>query len=49
MGASLRGVGGSWADVFSNVLLFMPWGFLLAIWRAGRGSSYVGDPGLGRC
>jgi glycopeptide antibiotics resistance protein len=35
----LRGGGGSLHDVYSNVLLFMPWGFLLAIWRAGRGST----------
>lgn len=26
-------------DVVSNVLLFLPFGLLLAIWRAGRGSS----------
>ena len=37
----LRGLGGSWADVYSNVLFFMPWGFLLAIWRAGRGRGLV--------
>jgi glycopeptide antibiotics resistance protein len=30
---------GSRADLITNVLLFMPWGFLLAIWRAGRGTS----------
>jgi glycopeptide antibiotics resistance protein len=36
----LRGMGGSWADVYSNVAFFMPWGFLLAIWRVGRGSSW---------
>jgi VanZ family protein len=35
----LRGLGGSWADVYSNIAFFMPWGFLLAIWRVGRGSS----------
>jgi VanZ family protein len=28
------------ADVVSNVLLFMPLGFLLATWRAGRGGSF---------
>jgi len=33
--------GGSWADVAANVLLFMPWGFLLAVWLAGRGRRYV--------
>jgi len=33
--------GGSWADVASNVLLFMPWGFLLAVWLAGRGRRYL--------
>jgi len=38
----LRGTGGSWADVVSNVLLFMPWGFLLAVWLAGRGRHYLG-------
>jgi len=37
----LRGLGGSWRDVFSNVLLFVPWGLLLAIWRTGRGSSWM--------
>ncbi len=36
----LRGMGGSWADVYSNIAFFMPWGFLLAIWRVGRGSSW---------
>jgi VanZ family protein len=36
----LRGLGGSWADVYSNIAFFMPWGFLLAIWRASRGSSW---------
>jgi VanZ family protein len=30
---------GSRTDLISNVLLFMPWGFLLALWRAGRGTS----------
>jgi VanZ family protein len=29
------------ADAIGNVLLFLPWGFLLAIWRAGRGKSFV--------
>jgi VanZ family protein len=29
------------ADAIGNVLLFLPWGFLLAIWRAGRGRSLV--------
>jgi len=33
--------GGSWHDVHSNVLLFMPWGLLLGIWRAGRGTGFV--------
>jgi VanZ family protein len=32
---------GSRTDLISNVLLFMPWGFLLAFWRAGRGTSFV--------
>jgi VanZ family protein len=36
----LRGMGGSWADVYSNIAFFMPWGFLLAIWRFGRGSAW---------
>jgi VanZ family protein len=36
----IRGMGGSWADVYSNVAFFMPWGFLLAIWREKRGSSW---------
>ena len=29
------------ADAISNVLLFLPWGFLLAIGQAGRGKSLV--------
>jgi VanZ family protein len=33
--------GGSWDDVWSNVLLFIPWGLLLGVWRAGRGTGYV--------
>jgi len=37
----LRGGGGSRSDVVSNVLLFMPWGFLLAVWLAVRGRHYV--------
>ncbi len=32
---------GSRTDVVSNVLLFMPWGFLLAFWRAGRGAGSI--------
>ena len=36
----IRGLGGSWADVYSNIALFLPWGFLLAIWRVGRGSRW---------
>jgi glycopeptide antibiotics resistance protein len=36
----LRGGGGSWADVVSNVLLFVPWGLLLAVWLAGCGRRY---------
>jgi VanZ family protein len=35
----LRGLGTSWNDVFSNVLFFVPWGFLLAVWRVSRKSS----------
>ena len=33
--------GGSWDDVHSNVLLFVPWGLLLGVWRAGRGTGFV--------
>jgi VanZ family protein len=33
--------GGSWPDVYSNIFLFLPWGLLLAIWQAGRGTNYV--------
>jgi VanZ family protein len=29
------------ADFVSNVLLFMPWGFLLAAWQAERGATYL--------
>ena len=41
MGAAAAGRGGSRADVVSNVLLFMPWGFLLAFWLVGRGRGYL--------
>jgi VanZ family protein len=37
----LRGGGGSWHDVYSNVLLFVPWGLLLAVWRAESGSRWI--------
>jgi glycopeptide antibiotics resistance protein len=30
------------ADAIGNVLLFVPWGFLLAIWENRRGMSFVG-------
>jgi VanZ family protein len=45
--ARLRGLwqrplrGGSWSDVYGNILLFLPWGLLLAIWQTGRGYGYV--------
>ena len=32
---------GSRTDLASNVLLFMPWGFLLAVSMAGRGTSFA--------
>ncbi len=32
----VRGLGGSWADVWSNILLFVPWGLLLGLWRGAR-------------
>jgi glycopeptide antibiotics resistance protein len=32
---------GSRTDLISNVLLFMPWGFLLAMWLAGRGARFI--------
>ena len=35
----LRGLGASWADVWSNVFLFVPWGLLLALWRGARSRS----------
>ena len=28
-------------DIVSNVLLFLPWGFLCAVWLAGHGVGYV--------
>jgi hypothetical protein len=28
-------------DVVSNILLFMPWGFLLGLWSARRGNTYA--------
>ena len=37
----LRGGGGSWHDVYSNVLLFVPWGVLLGIWLVGRRSAWL--------
>jgi glycopeptide antibiotics resistance protein len=33
--------GGSWRDVNSNVLFFVPWGFLLAVWRGERGARFT--------
>jgi VanZ family protein len=33
-------------DVVSNVLLFLPFGFLLAVWRAGRGASLAATTAL---
>jgi glycopeptide antibiotics resistance protein len=38
--------GGSWPDVYSNILLFVPWGLLLAVWQAGRGTNYVATVAL---
>jgi VanZ family protein len=38
--------GGSWADVTSNVLLFIPWGLVLGVWLAGRGTSYLASLAL---
>jgi VanZ family protein len=37
----LRGGGGSWHDVYGNVLFFMPWGILFAVWLAERGSTWL--------
>src|SRR4051794_39573917 len=37
--APLRG--SSWPDVQANVLFFLPWGFLLALWRARRGAGFI--------
>lgn len=36
----IRGLGGSWADVYSNIAFFMPWGFLLANWRVKHHSNF---------
>jgi glycopeptide antibiotics resistance protein len=33
--------GGSWSDVASNVLFFLPWGFFLAAWKARHGWSFA--------
>ncbi len=33
--------GGSWADVYGNVLLFVPWGLLLAMALARRGMGFI--------
>ena len=41
--------GGSWLDVQGNVLLFVPWGFLLAMLRAKRGAGLVATVVLAMC
>ncbi len=33
--------GGSWGDVEGNVLLFVPWGLLLAVAMARRGAGFI--------
>ena len=43
----LRGGGGSWHDVYSNVLLFVPWGLLLGVCLAGRRIGMADGLGLG--
>ncbi len=41
--------GGSWADVHGNVLLFVPWGALLAMAMARRGASFIMAVVLAMC
>lgn len=41
--------GGSWADVEGNVLLFLPWGFLLALWLARRGAGFIATVAFALC
>ena len=44
-----RPLSGSWADVYANVLFFLPWGFLLAIWMARRGAGFFVSVAIAMC
>jgi glycopeptide antibiotics resistance protein len=44
-----RPIRGSWADVQANVLFFMPWGFLLALWLARRGFGFIASVAIAMC
>ena len=44
-----RPLRGSWADVYANVLFFLPWGFLLAIWMARRGAGFIVSVAIAMC
>src|ERR1035438_1737601 len=41
--------GGSWHDVQGNVLLFVPWGFLLAMLMARRRAGFITTVALAMC
>jgi glycopeptide antibiotics resistance protein len=41
--------GSSWADVQANVLFFVPWGFLLAVWMARRGFGFIASVAIALC
>jgi VanZ family protein len=41
--------GGSWLDVWGNVLLFVPWGFLLAMWMARHRTGFISTVALVMC
>ena len=41
--------GGSWTDVYGNVLLFVPWGLLLAIVLARRGAGFFVAVAVAMC
>jgi glycopeptide antibiotics resistance protein len=44
-----RPLRGSWADVQANVLFFIPWGFLLALWMARRGFGFIASVAIAMC
>jgi glycopeptide antibiotics resistance protein len=44
-----RPLTGSWADVQANVLFFIPWGFLLALWMERRGFGFLASVAIAMC